>query len=425
MALEVDINTFYILISAYLVFFMQCGFAMLSAGSVRAKNAKNIILKNLLDACFGAIGWYLTGYAFAYGDKTKEICDNLNNCEDVNDGNVFIGTKNFALYDLPRDQFGFWFFQFAFAATAATIVSGAVAERMKFQAYLLYATFLTMFVYPVVVHWVWSGSGWLSAFKHPNVGSLFINVGSIDFAGCGVVHMVGGIAAFCGALILGPRNGRFDSQGKAIPMPGHNASLAILGVFILWFGWYGFNPGSTLAIIDSSSIASTCALTTTLAAAGGTIATLFLSMIWELIHTKKIVWDLIIASNGTLAGLVSITASCSIVKPWAAICIGILGGLFYFISSNLVLHFLNIDDPLDAISVHGSCGAWGLLAAGLFAGEEEMRDVYGSEHYGLIMGGKWNILAANTVALGAILVWVIAIMIPFFLYFEKVETSSY
>merc|ERR1719324_147056 len=227
-----SVDAFYLLYAGALVFLMQAGFAMLCAGSVRMKNAKNIMLKNVLDACVGAIGFWATGYGVAYGSKP---------------GNWFCGTHFFFLNGIEHlDSYHSWMFQFAFAATAATIVSGAVAERCQMAAYAGYSALLTMWVYPVVVHWIWSSDGWLSAFH----SDPMLGIGVVDFAGCGVVHMVGGAAALAGAKVLGPRIGRFEAS-KVNPMPGHNASLVVLGTFILWFGWYGFNPGSTLGITAS------------------------------------------------------------------------------------------------------------------------------------------------------------------------------
>lgn len=399
-----DLDIMFLLVSGYLVFFMQCGFCMLSAGSVRGKNAKNIILKNLLDACFGALGFYLFGYAIAYGGED----------EDKSGIRRFIGKGNVALKDVSTDGYGFFFFQYAFAATAATIVSGAVAERTKFEAYLLYAFFLTAFVYPIVAHWVWSANGWLSAFRT----NKWNGSGMIDFAGCGVVHMVGGFAGLAGAAIVGPRIGRYDQNGKAREIPGHSASLALLGVFILWFGWYGFNPGSALAIVGAGPIASLCAVTTTLAAAGGTISTLALSMALNYGTTGHLVWDTIAAGNGALAGLVSITAATSVVHPWAAILIGIIGGIVYVGSSNLMAHVLKVDDPLDAVAVHGFCGMWGLLAAAAFADEDLIGLSYGDvgerKHSGFLTGGDGTLLVAAIVGIIVIFAWVSFWMVPFF-----------
>jgi len=260
-----------------------------------------------LDACFGALGWWLFGYAIAYGETDT-------------DNNPFIaGYNTYALSGINEQTlvdgavngiFANWFFQYAFAATAATIVSGAVAERTKFEAYLAYAFLLTAWVYPVVVHWVWSGYGFLW-FDSVELGDL--GHGMVDFAGCGVVHMTGGFAGMWGAFFVGPRIGRFDADGKPNSIPGHNASLAILGVFILWFGWFGFNPGSTLGLSGLALTASRCAVTTTLCAASATITTLVILMVINYATTGHVVWDLIGTSNGTLGGLVGITASCSVV----------------------------------------------------------------------------------------------------------------
>eukprot|EP01026_Neomeris_dumetosa_P027200 TRINITY_DN2211_c0_g1_i1.p1 TRINITY_DN2211_c0_g1~~TRINITY_DN2211_c0_g1_i1.p1 ORF type:complete len:472 (+),score=98.05 TRINITY_DN2211_c0_g1_i1:145-1560(+) len=410
-----DANIFYLLVSGYLVFFMQCGFAMLSAGSVRSKNAMNIILKNLLDACFGALGWFIFGYAFAYGDGE--------------DTNGFIsGSEKYALEEANEQTpfedgstnniFADWFFQYAFAATAATIVSGAVAERTKFEAYLAYAVLLTSWVYPIIVHWVWNGNGWL------NYGQDNLNVGHgmVDFAGCGVVHMTGGFAGMWGAFFVGPRIGRFDADKKANSIPGHNASLAILGVFILWFGWFGFNPGSTLGLADLALTASRCAVTTTLSAAGATISTLLILMVLHYVESGHVVWDLIGTANGTLGGLVGITAACSVVQPWAAVVIGICSGFVYVGASNLVLHVFKIDDPLDAVAVHGFCGMWGLIAAAAFADGPLMGEVYGdSSTEGFIMGGDGGLLAAAIIGIIVIFAWVSAFMIPFFFIMDQLK----
>ncbi|CAD7696073.1 unnamed protein product [Ostreobium quekettii] len=400
-------DAFFVLFSGYLVFFMQCGFCMLCAGSVRGKNAKNVILKNLLDTCFGALGWYVMGYGLAFGETANE----------------FLGESSFALRDVPHRVYSNWMFQYAFAATATTIVSGAVAERTKFEAYLVYAFFLTSWVYPVVAHWIWAHTGWLTAFKVFSA-DLFNGTGVIDFAGCGVVHMVGGLSGLAGAWMVGPRLGRFDADGKPREIPGHSASLALLGVFILWFGWYGFNPGSALAIVGASDVAALCAVNTTLAASAGSISALLLSMIISYYVSGNIVWDVIGAGNGALAGLVSITASCSVVQPWAALIIGFIGGFVYVASSNFVLHVLKVDDPLDAIAVHAFCGMWGLVAAGSFADDALLRSSYPallddsnqpvSRNYGWVMGGDGKLLVSAVTGIVAILGWVLFHMVPFF-----------
>ena len=405
-----DANIQWLLQSGYLVFFMQAGFAMLCAGSVRSKNAKNIILLNILDACLGSICWWATGYAFAFGDP-----------ETPTGINKFIGNTNFFLRDVPNDKLAFWFFQFTFAATAATIVSGAVAERCKFQAYLLYEMMLVCFVYPTMAHWVWSANGWASALN----SNLLFGVGVYDFAGDGPVHMIGGFASLAAAFILGARIGRFDADGKPVDMPGHNASLTLLGVFLLWFGWYGFNPGSTLAITGYSQLAALVAVNTTLGAASGAISCLAVNLATTYASTGMVVYDLLMVGNGALAGLVSVTGGCGYYRPWAAFCAGLIGGAIYFGVSKINLLLLKIDDPLDAIAVHAGAGAWGMIATAAFADPNVINDNLGmltdaegndvQRHYGFILGGGGKLLAAHCVYILVIAAWSMGIMTPFFI----------
>jgi len=383
------LDILWLLFGAYLVFFMQCGFALLEAGSVRAKNTKNILLKNVLDACLGAIIWWFMGFPIALGDSTGK----------------FAGGKDFFMKDLTANvngssnYFAFWMFQWAFAATAATIVSGAVAERCKFVAYLVYTTCLTAFIYPVVVHWAWSSEGWLSAWTGDDAPYLKAN-GLIDFAGSGVVHMTGGAAALVGAVFLGPRTGRFTPTGAVVDMPGHSTVLAALGTFILWFGWYGFNPVSTLAF-EYMGDAARVAVTTTLSAAAGGCTTLAIHV------ALKNPPDVFPALNGILAGLVSITAPCPVFEPWASAFIGFVGGFVYYGSSSL-LKKLQIDDPLDASPVHFFCGIWGVLSVGLFAEKEYVGSVYGKDPdaYGAFMGGGGKQLGNQIIGVLAITGWV-------------------
>lgn len=395
------VDTFFLLFAGALVFLMQAGFAMLCAGSVRQKNVKNIMLKNLLDACGGAIGFYTLGYGFAYGT-----------------GSTFIGSSNFAITEMSSgaDYIGF-FFQFAFAATAATIVAGTVAERCKMSAYLCYSLFLTAFVYPVVVRSIWSSDGFLTAFR----ADAFRGIGVIDFAGSGVVHMTGGATALVAAIVLGPRNGRFyDLDGNVletpVSFPAHSTALQILGTFILWFGWYGFNPGSALAIAndDSSATAALCAVTTTLAAACGCVTAMFFDCGIDYLSTGEISYDLTMAMNGALGGLVAITAGCSVVKPWAAVIIGVIGGLVYYGFSKFLIQ-MKIDDAVDAIPVHFANGAWGVLAVGLFA-DKELQEVagFGTAHSGLFDSGDGTLLLVQFIAICWICGWVFAVMTPFF-----------
>mmetsp|Transcript_30419 Transcript_30419/g.76217 ORF Transcript_30419/g.76217 Transcript_30419/m.76217 type:complete len:445 (-) Transcript_30419:211-1545(-) len=382
-------DAFFLIWAGCLVFFMQCGFAMVEAGTVRMKNTKNILLKNMLDACMGALVWYLVGYGVAFGGD-----------------NTFLGnaTGSYAIHDNDWSSsytaegvnWAFWFFQFPFAAAAATIVSGGVAERCTLTAYLTYSAVITGFIYPVIVHMFWDSAGVISAF---NSGSPLLG-GVIDFAGSGVVHMTGGVAALAGATMLGPRIGRFDSDGKPVPMPGHSSVLQVLGVFILWLGWYGFNGGSTLSVFTSQysrDLARVC-VTTTLGAASGALSS------FAFVHTTTHIWDVPAVGNGVLAGLVSVTANCVVIDPWAALIIGGIGGVIMQCASKLVLK-LKVDDPLDAFAVHGSSGMWALVATGIFARPEYSYNGLGSHGF-VYPGDKPDLLGVQVAAIAIILAWV-------------------
>ena len=387
----------WLLYCGVLVFLMQAGFAMLCAGSIRAKNAQNILMKNLMDICVGAAAFWGTGYAVAYGARGR--------------GHWFAGTRYFFLSEgfMGEDAFHSWFFQFAFSATSATIVSGAVAERCAMPAYACYSALLAGFVWPVVAHWAWSKDGWLSYLLH----SPLAGVGVVDFAGSGVVHMVGGAAAGIGAKVLGPRIGRFGPKGREIK--GHSVPLVVLGTFLLWVGWYGFNPGSTLAISGEgvAEVAAKTAATTTLAAAAGGLSNLFIH------HHLGGFYDVAEMCNGVLAGLVSITSACSVVEPWAAVVIGVVGACAYTCGSRLLVK-LEIDDAVNATPVHFFAGAWGLFAPAFFARPYNMRNAYGnSKRAGLFYGGGGEMLACQTVGFVAITAWVTVTMFPFFTLMNK------
>ena len=370
-----EVDSMYLLICGALVVFMQAGFAMLEAGTVKSVNVRNVLFKNLADACVGGLIFWLLGFGFAYGgsDDSSFIGDSSSG------GKNSFAFRVDAEYDneYERAKIGYawitFFFQYAFAAAATTIVSGAVAGRTKLVAYLAYSVLITGFIYPVVVHWVWDSNGWISAFNPDTYKG-----GMIDFAGSGVVHMVGGIAALVGAIAVGPRTGRFDADASLMLFNSHSAPLQVLGTFILFVGWFGFNCGSTLGVAGYGADLARAAVTTTLCAVSGGLST---AALCKFVNDK---WDLGQMCNGILAGLVSITAGCSVVESWASIAIGIIGGAIYFGFCRILLS-LHIDDPLNAFAVHGACGAWGCIAVGLFCTSDYTYNMKG--HEGLFYGG--------------------------------------
>ena len=310
--------------------------------------------------------------------------------------------------------FALWFFQYVFAAAAATIVSGAVAERAQLMAYLIYSSVITGLIYPVVVHWVWDTNGWASAFNgHPGDAAPLMG-GQIDFAGSGVVHMTGGVAALVGAAIIGPRSGRFEGGGrvgKPVPIKGHSSVLQVMGTFILWLGWYGFNPGSTLGLSPANYArdAARVVVTTTLSAAAGGVTVIILE---KLCGDKT--WNIGAVCNGILGGLVSITAGCSVLMPWASVLAGFIGGFVYFGSSKCVLKLCKIDDPLDAFAVHGACGFWGVFGVGLFSADDY---AYASGK-GLFYGSGTALITA-IVCLFAEIAWVGGMSLVMFFPLKK------
>lgn len=383
-----NINTVWTVIAACMVFFMQAGFALVEAGFTRAKNAVNIIMKNLMDFSVGSVAFLLLGFGLMFGTAV---------------GGGIIGSDSF-LFGAERFVFGktaevaswdwtFLFFQTVFAGTAATIVSGAMAGRTKFKAYLTYSVFICAFIYPVFGKWAWGsllnsgGTGWLET------------IGFADFAGSTVVHSVGGWLALAGAVVLGPRLGKYGPDGKPRAIPGHNITLGALGVFILWFGWFGFNAGSTTA---GTGDIGYIAVTTNLAAAAGAIAALFTA--WIVVKKP----DASMALNGALAGLVSITAGCDAVSPLGAIMIGLLGGIVVVLSVLFIDKVLKIDDPVGAVSVHGVCGAWGTVAVGLF-----------STSSGLFYGQGVTQLLKQALGVGTAFLWAFPLGLLLFFLVKK------
>jgi Amt family ammonium transporter len=367
-AVQANLDNVFVLVAAVLVIFMQAGFALVEAGLTRAKSVANIMMKNLMDFCAGVIAFFTVGYAIAFGS-----------------GNDFFGTKGWFLGDGAFQAGNLtvpvtFIFQVAFAATAATIVSGAMAERTKFKSYFVYSFVISALIYPVVVHWNWGG-GWLSKLPTP----------FHDFAGSTIVHLTGGIAALAGAAILGPRIGRYGADGKPRAIPGHSIPFAVLGSFVLLVGWYGFNPGSELAA--DSAIGGIAVTTTIAAAAGAVTATL---AIWF----KSGKPDVAMAANGLLGGLVAITAGTAAVSPAGALAIGAVAGVLVVFS---VLFFdrIRVDDPVGAISVHGTCGAFGTLAVGLFA-----TDTTEFWKQGLFYGGGADQLVSQLIGVGAVTAFV-------------------
>ncbi len=383
-------DTLWVLVAAFLVFFMQAGFAMVESGFTRAKNAVNILMKNLMDFSMGSIAYWAIGFAIMFGA-----------------GNAFMGTSG---WFVPSEElsagaaasssvfsslewssvptYAAWLFQLVFAATAATIVSGAMAERTQFKSYLIYSIFITGIIYPIVGHWVWGG-GWLSS------------LGMSDFAGSTVVHSTGGWLALTGAIVLGPRLGKFDGEGKPRPIAGHNLPLAALGVFILWLGWFGFNPGSQMGA-DALDIAH-IAITTNLAAAAGAITAMITA--WIMLGKP----DAGMSLNGALGGLVTITAGCASVSPTSAAIMGAIGGIVVVLSV-LLIENLRIDDPVGAISVHGTCGALGTLLLGFFDSSS-----------GVFFGGGFSLLWAQFVGVVAVFAWC---LVTGFILFYAIKAAT-
>ena len=374
-----SLDTVWMLLAAMLVFFMQPGFALCEAGFTRSKNTANILFKNFVDFVLGSLLFWFLGFGLMFGSN----------------GEGFVGMPNFgdlSFFDNGLPVEGFLIFQTVFCATAATIVSGAMAERTKFSMYVVYSFFISLLIYPISGHWTWGG-GWLCNGDETSFMMTTFGANFHDFAGSAIVHSVGGVLAFVGALCLGPRLGKYDKNGKSRAIPGHNLMAAALGVFILWFGWFGFNPGSQLAAsgeVNSTAI-SHVFLTTNLAAAAGGFATMFVTWIK---YGKP---SLSLTLNGVLAGLVGITAGCDLVAPWAAVVIGLVCGTVLVFSIEFIDVKLHVDDPVGASSVHGVCGILGTLMTGLLATDG-----------GALLGGGWGFFGAQVFGVLMIDVWAAA-----------------
>lgn len=359
-------DTMWIILCAALVLFMEAGFAFLEAGFIRAKNSLNIVMKVFTDTTVGMLGYFAIGFGLMYGMNFIGI----------------IGISGFFLYgnldhiDLRVPIPAFFIFQAAFAMVVASIISGAVAERMKFSSYIVFTFLCTAFMYPIAGHWIWGDGGWLG------------NLGMLDFAGSAAVHAVGGWAALAAVLVLGPRTGKYNSDGSANVLPAHNLHLAFLGTFILWLGWFGFNPGSTLSGLDLSI--GQIALTTNLAAAAGGATGILFTM------RRYGKADPSMAANGALAGLVSVTAGCAFVSPISALFMGAVGGILVVLAVEF-FDKIKADDPVGAIAVHGVGGVWGIIAVGLFATEGGL--FYGGGAY-LLMVQVLGVLSVSLWAFG-------------------------
>lgn len=388
----ISLDTVWMLLAAMLVFWMQPGFALCEAGFTRSKNTANILFKNFVDFMLGSVLFFFVGFGFMFGS----------------DGAGFIGAPNwgdlsFYKSDLPVE--GFLMFETVFCATSATIVSGAMAERTKFSMYVVYSFFISLIIYPVEGHWTWGG-GWLcndaaESFMMTTFGHVFH-----DFAGSAIVHSVGGVLSLIGAIALGPRRGKYDANGKSRAIPGHSLIMAALGVFILWMGWFGFNPGSQLAATgEVNRIAiSHVFLTTNLAAACGGIATMFVT--WMKYGKPSFSLTL----NGVLAGLVGITAGCDAVDAWGAIIIGLVCGTVLVYAIEFIDRKLHIDDPVGASSVHGVCGILGTLMTGLFSVSE-----------GLFYGHGWGFLGAEAFGILMIDLWAAVTGVILFYSIKKIH----
>lgn len=389
--MEIEVTTvIWVLICAALVYFMQAGFALCEAGLTRAKNTGNILMKNMMDFCIGTPCFWVIGFSLMFNGGLGGFIGT----PDLLIRGTYTATSSVVPQTMPL--WCYVIFQTVFCATAATIVSGSMAERTNFKAYCLYSACISLFVYPITGHWAWGG-GWLSA------------LGFHDFAGSACVHMVGGVIACLGAFLLGPRIGKYDKNGKAKAIPGHNMVACALGVFILWFCWFGFNGGSTVAMADEAAArsASLVFMNTNLAAEMATVVT----MIFTWVRYGKP--DVSMTMNGALAGLVAITAGCDCVSPIGAFFIGIVAGFLVVLSVEFFDNVAKIDDPVGAVSVHGANGLWGTIAVGLFSTGEDGVGV------GLFYGGGLHQLGVQALAVVSIIIYLLVVMFIIFKIIDK------
>jgi Amt family ammonium transporter len=391
----------WIILASALIMFMQAGFAMLEAGCCRTGFVSSVLEKNLLDACIAAMAWWMLGWGFAYGDVPQYGFIGREQFFSIG----FIEQDSVTSVITPNDMNLNWYFQLTFSATSTTIISGAMAERLYLSGYVFFCFAMCSFIYPVVVAWTWSCSGWLN----------YVGAGYMDFAGSGIVHMCGGVGGLCGTYIMGPRKGRFDEGVDQSQFEAHNVVYVVLGTIILWFGWYGFNCGSTLTMNETAGyLAAQVAVNTTLAPAMSGLVVTF----WQRLQTGR--WNVCNMCGGCLGGLVSITASCGNVMSWSAIVVGFIGGIVYMNANNLLLRF-HIDDPVQAFPVHGACGMWGLIGTALFDWGGPNGKYHGWGGYsptdGATIGGA---LAAQVVGLLAIAGWSGIILGCFFQGMKKI-----
>lgn len=382
------------LIGAALVFFMQAGFAMVETGFTRAKNAGNIIMKNLMDFCIGTVAFLLLGAGILLGEDALGGFIGLPNFDWITQFKIAGETGNYSYVS----QF---VFNLVFCATTATIVSGAMAERTKFSSYCFYSFFMSLVVYPVEAHWIWGG-GWLA------------QLGFHDFAGSTAIHMVGGIAALIGAIFLGPRIGKYtkgkDGKVKVNAIPGHSLTLGALGCFILWFGWYGFNGAAANSTLSLGQIF----INTTIAPAVASVATMIFT--WA----KNGKPDVSMTLNGSLAGLVAITAPCAVVPAWASVIIGAVAGILVVVVVELLDKKLHIDDPVGAVGVHCANGIWGTIAVGLFA-DGELAEYWGLAGGGVFMGGGFTQLGLQLLGFVTVAAWAVVTMTAMFFILSKIQ----